>query len=78
MGILSGTSKLVDEKVYSPVNDVDIKKHLNESPIWKLCYKHEDITKEVRSKHNVIYEYSIKFDGVKPVQFTGVKVYSGK
>ena len=78
MSILSGTSKLVDEKVYSPVNDVDIKKHLNESPIWKSAFKKEELTQDILKKHNIMYEYSIKFDGLKPAQLTGVKVYNGK
>ena len=75
MGALTKTqgSVLKEEKVYSPVNDVDIKKHLKESHIWKLCYKSEELTKDVLKKHTVMYEYTVKFDGLTPVQVTNVK-----
>ena len=75
MGILekSSNSVLKEEKVYSPVNDTNIKKNLNGSDIWKLCYKHEDLTKDVLKKHLAMFEYTIKFDGLKPVQVTNVK-----
>lgn len=80
MGLLSKMmgSGLVDEKVYSPVNDIDIRKHLNESEIWKNAFKKEELTKEVLNKYPNMFEYSIKFDGLKPVQLTGVKQYNGK
>jgi hypothetical protein len=71
-------SNLIDEKVYSPVNDADIKKHLNESEIWKNAFKKEELTKEVLNKYPNMYEYSVKFDGLKPVQLSGVKPYNGK
>jgi len=71
-------ANLVDEKVYSPVNDIDIKKHLNESEIWKNAFKKEELTKEVLNKYPNMFEYSVKFDGLKPVQLTGVKPYNGK
>jgi len=80
MGLLSKMmgSSLVDEKVYSPVNDTDIRKHLNESEIWKNAFKKEELTKEVLNKYPNMIEYSVKFDGLKPVQLTGVKPYNGK
>jgi hypothetical protein len=80
MGLLSKMmgSSLVDEKVYSPVNDTDIRKHLNESEIWKTAFKMEELTKEVLNKYPNMMEYSVKFDGLKPVQLTGVKPYNGK
>jgi len=80
MGLLSKMmgSSLVDEKVYSPVNDTDIRKHLNESEIWKTAFKKEELTKEVLNKYPNMMEYSVKFDGLKPVQLTGVKPYNGK
>lgn len=71
-------SNLIDEKVYSPVHDVDIKKHLNESEIWKNAFKKEELTKEVLNKYPNMFEYSVKFDGLKPVQLAGVKPYNGK
>lgn len=71
-------SNLIDEKVYSPVNDVDIRKHLNESEIWKNAFKKEELTQNVLNKYPNMFEYSVKFDGLKPVQLTGVKIYNGK
>jgi hypothetical protein len=59
-------------KVYSPVNDENIQKDLNGSPIWKSAY-HETELVEAQKKHTEVYEYSIKFDGLKPVQLAGVK-----
>lgn len=59
-------------KVYSPVNDENIQKDLNGSPIWKKAY-HESEVVEAQKLNSEMYEYSIKFDGLKPVQFTGVK-----
>lgn len=77
MGLLNKMtgSNLVDEKVYSPVNDIDIRKHLNESEIWKNAFKKEEITVEVLNKYPNMYEYSIRFDGLTPVQLTGLKPY---
>ncbi len=63
-------------KVYSPVEDKEIRSNLNNSPIWKKAY-HEDELPEANKKHAHMFEYSIKFDGLKPVQVTnGPKVVS--
>jgi hypothetical protein len=59
-------------KVFSPVDDKDIRQNLSASPIWKQSYT-EDELKEAEKKHPVLFEYSIKFDGLKPVQLLGVK-----
>jgi len=59
-------------KVYSPVNDENIQKDLNGSPIWKQAY-HESEVAVAQKNHTEVYEYSVKFDGLKPVQLTGVK-----
>ena len=59
-------------KVYSPVNDENIQKDLNGSPIWKKAY-HESEVDVAQKNHTEVYEYSVKFDGLKPVQLTGVK-----
>lgn len=75
MGLLNKMKgKLVDEQVFSPVYDVDIKKHLNESEIWKNAFKKEELTKEVLAKYPRMYEYTIKFDGLKPVQVSGISL----
>lgn len=61
------------EKVISPVFDKKINSNINESPIWKKAYKPEELTEEVRNMHPVWYEYTIKFDGVKPIQMTKMR-----
>jgi hypothetical protein len=59
-------------KVYSPVQDNEIRTNLQNSPIWKQAY-HTDDLPVARVKHAVLYEYTIKFEGLKAVQFSGVK-----
>ena len=59
-------------KVYSPVEDKAIRENLNGSPIWKKAYHAEDLPR-VEAQNAVVFEYSIKFDGLKPVQVTNVK-----
>jgi len=59
-------------KVYSPVNDENIKKNLDGSPIWKKAYTAEEFA-EAKKGNSVMYEYLIKFDGLKPVQVTDTK-----
>jgi len=53
-------------KVYSPIEDKDIRNNLNGSPIWKKAY-HEDELPMAKVKYPVMYEYLIKFDGLKVV-----------
>lgn len=66
--------KLKEEIIYSPINDHRIKAELIDSPIWRICYTKEELTKEVMSKHHGrMYAYSIKFDGLIPVQHTNTK-----
>jgi len=60
-------------KVYSPVNDENIKKNLDGSPIWKGIRYTEDELAQAKQTHKDLYEYSIKFDGLKAIQLTGVK-----
>jgi hypothetical protein len=59
--------KMETVKVYSPVNDENIQKNLNGSPIWKGLRYTEDEIVEAQKKHKELYEYSIKFDGLKPI-----------
>jgi len=54
-------------KVYSPIEDKGIQKNLNDSPIWTGLRYHESELTEAREKHNTLFEYLIKFDGLKPV-----------
>lgn len=59
-------------KVYSKIEDKNIKKNLNDSPIWKEAI-HEDELADVQEKGTPLFEYSIKFDGLKPVQANSIK-----
>lgn len=59
-------------KVISPVNDKDIRQNLNGSPIWKQAY-HETELKLAEKNHTELYEYSIKFEGLKPIQVSDIK-----
>ena len=59
-------------KIISPVNDENIQKNLQNSPIWKQAY-HESELADAEKKHTTLYEYSFKFNGLACVQFTGVK-----
>jgi hypothetical protein len=52
-----------DEVIYSKTLDKGIKKDIKNSPIWKDAH-----TKEELSDTNGYYKYSIRFDGLKPVQ----------
>ena len=59
--------------VYSPIEDNDIQKNLNGSPIWKKAYHLE----ELQGKNfKDVFEYSIKFDGLKPFQVTKVRKHN--
>lgn len=60
-------------KVYSPVLDNEIQKNLLGSPIWTgLRYAASELV-EAQKKHPELYEYTIKFEGLKPIQFAGMK-----
>lgn len=59
---------MITEKVYSPINDEKIRKNLINSPIWNECYKEDEITDTTKP----LYCYSIKFDGVTPIQVTKI------
>ena len=59
-------------KVISPVNDKDIRTNLNGSPIWKTAY-HESEINVAQKAHTELFEYSIKFEGLRPVQVNDVR-----
>ena len=59
-------------KVYSPVNDENIQKNLEGSPIWKKAWHIDDLAEALKVNSD-LYEYSIKFEGLEAVQFTGSK-----
>jgi len=62
-----------DEKVYSPIEDKEIRSNLQGSPIWTGLRYHSDELETAKKKHEVLYEYSIKFDGLRAVQVTNVQ-----
>jgi len=64
--------KLNDVTVYSFVEDKDIKKDINNSPIWKSAI-HEDEFVNVQIKDKPLFQYKMKFDGLKPVQVSKIK-----
>jgi len=61
---------LKTEKVYSQIEDKNIKIDVLDSIIWKNCEHPDDVDKNTLSGW---FEYTIKFDGVTPVQCTKVK-----
>ena len=59
--------KMIKEKVFSKVDDKNIKNDVMNSPIWKNCKHYEDVTsKEERGG----FLYTVMFDGVTPVTCT--------
>lgn len=57
--------------VLSPVEDRS--KEIANSPIWKNAWHTEEVTEEIRRKFKKWFEYTVKFDGLKPVQVTKVR-----
>jgi len=64
---------MTTEKVLSPVEDKKINGDIINSPIWKKAYKPEEVTDEVLRTYPAWFEYTIKFDGLKPIQMTKFK-----
>ncbi len=64
---------MTTENVFSPIKDNGIEKNVINSTIWKNCYKEEELTDEIKEGNLSMYRYTIKFDGLKPVQVTNVK-----
>lgn len=61
--------------VISPILDENIQDHLASSKIWDISFHVDEVIDEVRNKYPVLYKYDIKFDGVKPVQWTKTSEY---
>jgi hypothetical protein len=55
---------MITEKVYSPVEDKNIQTNIGGSPIWKECYKEDEIT----DVQKALWTYWIKFDCLTPIQ----------
>jgi len=64
---------MTDEKVISPTFDKQMNSHINDSEVWKKAYKAEELTDRIRGMHPAWYEYTIRFDGLKPIQMTKFK-----
>jgi len=62
--------------IISPVLDSKIQEHINESPIWHNAYHEEEITDEIYRKYNSWHMYSVKFEGLEPIQCTKISPYS--
>ena len=61
-------------RVYSPVEDKKIAKNIKDSLIWVKAYTEEEYKKNLKT-FNTWYRYSIKFDGLKPVQVTNIRKF---
>lgn len=61
--------------VISPILDENIQDHLKKSKIWDICYHIDEVDDKITKKYPILYRYDIKFDGVKPVQWTKTSEY---
>jgi hypothetical protein len=59
---------MTDEKVISPIKDTKFNSHPSTSPIWAKAYKIEELDERTRGMHPAWYEYTIRFEGLKPLQ----------
>ena len=62
---------ITDELVYSPVEDNS--KDIANSPIWKNAWHRDEINPEALNKFKNWWEYSVRFDGLKPQQLLRFK-----
>jgi hypothetical protein len=61
---------MITEIVLSPIKDDKMQSHIAESEVWKNAYHEDEVTEEIRAKHNKWYEYHIRFEGTKAIQVT--------
>ena len=64
---------MTDETIYSKIYDKTIHQNLQNSEIWKDAHKEE----ELDSTEGFV-KYSIRFDGLKPVQVLKIKKINEK
>jgi len=64
---------MTDEIVISPVKDEKFNSHINDSEVWKKAYKREELDDRTRGMHPAWYEYTVRFDGLKPLQMTKMR-----
>lgn len=63
---------MVKEEVYSPVEDKNIREHLEDSIMWQKAFKRDEIT-DVMLHSTDWWVYTIKFDGTTPTQLLNIK-----
>lgn len=61
---------MTNEIVISHIKDPHFQDHFDDTEIWKNSYHPEDFTDEVRKTKSAWYEYTVKFDGLKPIMVT--------
>ena len=59
-------------EIFSPIDDKQIYKNLIDSPIWSKCFTKDELTETERKKHTKMFKYSVKFNGLRPVQVTKI------
>ena len=64
---------MTTEVVLSPIKDEKMNSHITESEVWKNAYHVDEVTEEVRAKHNRWYEYTVRFEGTTAIQVTKFK-----
>jgi len=57
------------EVILSPIFDKQFNKNVKHSTVWKNCFRKDEL-KEFKKKFNQIYSYTVKFDGLVPIQCT--------
>ena len=60
-------------KVYSPIEDKEVRTNLGNSPIFKGARYTESELALAKKNHAILFEYNFKFEGLKVAQFTGMK-----
>ena len=61
---------MTNETVISPIRDEKFNSHPKDSEIWTKAFKAEELNEKVRGMYPAWYEYTIRFDGLKPIQMT--------
>ena len=61
---------MTTEVVLSPIMDDKMQSHITESEVWKNAYHPEEVTEEIRNKHNKWFEYTVRFEGLTAIQVT--------
>jgi len=62
------TTSSIKEIVWTPTKNSG--KDVKNSPLWKGCYRDEEMTNEIEASKNTWYRYVVKFDGLTPMQVT--------